>query len=57
MSSHLSTSSPGPADGEPVTFSRLFEEFLAISHARGRSPTTLHGYRAAIDGFWLSVEA
>ena len=37
----------------PVTFAALFEEFLAISAARGRSPTTIHGYRTAIAGFWL----
>jgi len=36
-----------------VTFAQLFEEFLAFSQVRGRSPTTLHGYAAAINGFWL----
>jgi len=39
--------------GPDVTFAQLFEEFLAFSAARGRSPTTLHGYRTAISGFWL----
>src|SRR5271167_986465 len=29
-----------------VTFAELFEEFLAFSKVRGRSPTTLHGYAA-----------
>jgi integrase len=36
-----------------VTFAQLFEEFLAFSRVRGRSPTTLHSYAAAINGFWL----
>lgn len=36
-----------------ITFAVLFEEFLGFSEARGRSPTTLHGYRTAISGFWL----
>ena len=36
-----------------VSVAQLFEEFLAFSEARGRSPTTLHGYRVAIEGFWL----
>jgi len=39
-----------PAD---VTFKQLFDEFLVLSEARGRSPTTLHGYRTVISGFWL----
>jgi integrase len=37
----------------PVTFAQLFEEFLAFSRVRGRSPTTLHGYATAINGFWI----
>lgn len=36
-----------------VTFRHLFEEFLKVSAARGRSPTTLHGYRSVIRSFWL----
>jgi integrase len=44
-----------PPSGPNVTFAQLFEEFLAFSSARGRSPTTLHGYRIAINGFWLPV--
>jgi integrase len=36
-----------------VSVAQLFEEFLALSEARGRSPTTLHAYRTAIAGFWL----
>jgi integrase len=39
--------------GPDVTFAQLFEEFLAFSAARGRSPTTLYSYRTAINGFWL----
>ncbi len=35
-----------------VTIEQLFEEFLAFSEARGRSPTTLHAYRTAIAGSW-----
>jgi integrase len=42
-----------PEYREEVTFQQLFEEFLVLSEARGRSPTTLHGYRTAISGFWL----
>jgi integrase len=45
---------PPPAPGRPgTTVATLFEEFLAFSRARGRSPTTLHGYRMVINGFWL----
>ena len=40
-------------DERHVTVAQLFEEFLAFSEARGRSPTTLHAYRIAIEGFWL----
>jgi hypothetical protein len=46
-SSHVSIGGPN------VTFAQLFEEFLSFSAARGRSPTTLHGYRVVIRGFWL----
>ena len=42
-----------PEDVRRVTFAQLFEEFLDFSRVRGRSPTTLHGYAAAIKGFWL----
>jgi integrase len=35
------------------TIAHLFDEFLAFSEARGRSPTTLHWYRIVINGFWL----
>jgi integrase len=38
---------------DETTVARLFEEFLTFSAARGRSPTTLHSYRVAINGFWL----
>ncbi|HEY8080461.1 MAG TPA: phage integrase SAM-like domain-containing protein, partial [Acidimicrobiales bacterium] len=48
-----SSSSRGPERDGAVTFARLFEEYLSISKARGRSPTTLHGYRTALIGFWL----
>lgn len=44
---------PSPKDRRLVTFAELFEEFLSFSKVRGRSPTTLHGYAAAINGFWL----
>jgi integrase len=40
-------------DGADVTFQQLFDEFLVLSEARGRSPTTLHSYRTVISGFWL----
>jgi integrase len=42
-----------PQPPRRITFAELFEEFLAFSRVRGRSPTTLHGYATAINGFWL----
>ncbi len=46
-----------PRTGRPrkrasVTFNELFAEFLSFSAARGRSPTTLHGYETVVRGFW-----
>jgi integrase len=39
--------------GDERTIAHLFDEFLSFSAARGRSPTTLHWYRVAINGFWV----
>jgi integrase len=39
--------------GNRRTIAELLHEFLVLSEARGRSPTTLHWYRVAIEGFWL----
>lgn len=45
-------SSAGTKGVDPVTVDQLFAEFVGFSAARGRSPTTLHGYETVIRGFW-----
>ena len=42
----------GGDEGER-TVASLLREFLVVSAARGRSPTTLHSYRTVIEGFWI----